>query len=397
MGARAGVVVILAACVAPTLAGGSTQASTRFPTFARPTVYKTFQSPSAVAVGDLNGDGKADLAEASIGGGGQGTPGAVSVLLNKGAGRFQPARNYRTDKSYDIVASDLNGDRRPDLAVIGGESFSAVVFINKGDGTLAAEQFYGVGNFATDNVGQAIAAGDLNGDGKTDLATADPSYSVGAGSMSVLINRGDGTFNPRVAYPTDGGSESLSIAIGDLNGDRRPDVAIAHDTSEGKKQGLVSVFITRGDGTLPRPRLYPAGDRPVHVEIGDLNRDGKADLVTANLRGNSVSVLLNRGDGSFRAKRDFRTSTACLNRICVPDEVAIGDLNGDGAPDLAVSDRHITVLLNRGNGSFSSKRDYSIRGNIGQIAIADLNGDRRQDLAVVQGGALTVLLNTTRR
>src|SRR5437867_1553489 len=136
MGTRAYAVLVILVCVAPTVAAGSTLTSSKLPSFAHPKYYKTFKNSSSVAIGDLNGDGRPDLAVANIGGASQGSPGAVSVLVNKGAGSFQASCNYLTDKSYDIVTSDFNGDRRPDIAVVGGESFSVVVFINKGDGSL---------------------------------------------------------------------------------------------------------------------------------------------------------------------------------------------------------------------------------------------------------------------
>lgn len=394
-GVRGYVVLVSCVCVAPTLAAGSTPASSKLPSFAHPKYYKTFKSSSSVAIGDLNGDGRPDLGVANIGGAGQGSPGAVSVLINKGGGSFQASRNYLTDKSYDIAISDFNGDRKPDIAVMGGESFSVVVFLNNGDGTLGEGQYYPVGSF--DNHSQALAAGDLNGDGKPDIVTANPNFGDSPGTISVLINNGDGTFRPKVDYPSGGGPDPLSVAIGDLNGDRRADLAVANDSVPGKP-GTVSVFIGRGDGTLQSPRLYRTGSRPTAVAIGDLDGNGKPDLATANVFGNSVSVLLNQGNGSFRAKRDYRTSVACRQKACAPQSVVIGDLNGDRKPEVMVANAGaptLTVVLNRGDGTFSTKRDY--RMPAAEIALGDLNGDRRLDVAAAGGGGVSVLLNTTRR
>jgi hypothetical protein len=117
---------------------------------------------------------------------------------------------------------------------------------------------------------------------------------------------------------------------------------------------LVASALSSSAPSFARARSYSTGRAPVSIAIGDLNGDGKQDLATANSAANGASVVLNRGDGSFRAKRDYRTGRA-------PYLVAIGDLNGDGKPDLATANYHsstVSVLANRGDGSFEAKRDY---------------------------------------
>ena len=116
-----------------------------------------------------------------------------------------------------------------------------------------------------------------------------------------------------------------SVAIGDLNGDHKPDLATANVT-----WGTVSVFLNRGGGRFRAERDYPTDAGPASIAIGDLNGDGKLDLATANSGANTASVLLNRGGGRFQAKRDYPTGDE-------PNSIAIGDLNGDGKPDLAVA------------------------------------------------------------
>jgi hypothetical protein len=390
----------LVAIAVPAAAAGAGQTSSRLPTFSRPVFYKTFASDSAVAIGDLNGDRKADLAVANLGGSSQGSPGAVTVLLNRGGGRLQASRTYQTDKGSDIVISDLNGDAKPDVAIVGDESFSIIVFINKGDGTLGPARSYPVGNLDTDNVAVALAAGDLNGDGRPDLVTADPNFSGGREAVSVLINRGDGSFGQDVEYAVPGGAP-LSVAVADLNGDGHLDVAVASDSVSIPGNGSVSVLLGKGDGTLQQAHAYRASGRSTYVAVGDVNGDRKPDLVTPNQLGNSVSVLLNKGDGSFRARRTYRVTAACLNKVCAPQSVQIGDLNGDGKPDLAVGNHAapiFTALLNSGHGTFNVRRDYRIRGQEAAFfKLGDLNGDGKLDVAVAESGGVTVLLNTTRR
>ena len=189
------------------------------------------------------------------------------------------------------------------------------MLLNRGDGSFQARRDYRA-------PGLHLAIGDLNGDGKLDLATA---VALLSGRVSVLLNRGDGSFRAKRDYRTGRGPNS--VAIGDLNGDRKPDLATTNTYQPAhSKAYTVSVLLNRGGGRFRAPRDYRTGDDPQAIEIGDVNGDRKLDLVTAN-EANTVSVLLNRGGGRFRAKRDYRTGPG-------PTDLAIGDLNADGKPDL---------------------------------------------------------------
>src|SRR5436189_301721 len=139
------------------------------------------------------------------------------------------------------------------------------------------------------------------------------------------------------------GEFPTSVAIGDLNGDAKPDLAVANTASD-----TMSVLINRGRGSFERSRYYRTGVGPYRVAIGDLNGDGKPDLATTNYFGNTVSVLPNRGDGTFEGKLDYQTGGG-------PYDLAIGDVNGDGKLDLATANYDndggdtASVLLNRGD------------------------------------------------
>ncbi|HEY6868014.1 MAG TPA: VCBS repeat-containing protein, partial [Candidatus Eisenbacteria bacterium] len=143
----------------------------------------------------------------------------------------------------------------------------------------------------------SVAAGDLNGDGKPDLAVA----NSGAGTVSILLGNGDGTFRPRSDYGT--GDQPYAVAIGDLNGDGKPDLAVANYAS-----GTVSVLLGNGDGTFGARTDYGTGDGASFVAIHDLNGDGKADLVTVDSGTSGISVLLGKGDGTFGALTDIAAS-----------------------------------------------------------------------------------------
>jgi predicted NUDIX family NTP pyrophosphohydrolase len=386
---------VLLACVGVALTLGLVASfAGSAPSFAGPRFYGTAGFTYSVAIGDLNGDGKPDLATANSH---QYFP-SVSVLLNRGNGRFRARVDYeagggRYGTPYSVAIGDLNGDGKPDLATANLEDAKTVsVFLNKGNGTFRAKRDYGTGG------AWSIAIGDLNGDGKPDLAIL-----TGANTVSVFLNRGDGSFPAKVDYGTGRGPDS--VAIGDLNGDGRPDLATANHVVS-----TASVLLNRGDGSFQAKVDYGTGRGPDSIAIGDLNGDGKPDLASANCglpSGNgpcresphTVSVLLNSGDGSFQAKIDYGTGR-------MPSSVAIGDLNGDGKPDLATANAlyagTVSVLLNSGDGSFLAKHDYEAGVGPTSVAIGDLSGDGKPELAVAIFGerpefnsGVSVLANAT--
>ena len=358
-----------------TLSGAALTRST--PSFARPEYYSVGHFPTSVAIGDLNGDGKPDLAVANT------ASNTMSVLLNGGRGGFRRDDYYRTDYRtgvgpYRLAIGDLNGDGKLDVAVANYGPRTVSVLMGRGNGSFEPKVDYPVGGDPWQ-----VAIGDLNGDGKPDLAVAN-SYDDTA---SVLLNKGNGTFEPKVDYQT--GSAPISVAIADLNGDGKPDLATTNTFGN-----TVSVLLGRGDGTFEGKLDSQTGGGPYDLAIGDVNGDGKLDLATANYDedgGDTASVLLNRGDGSFALKVDYKAVSA-------PTAVALTDLNGDGRLDLVVAasdDEAITVRLNGGDGTFRARWDYSV-GSPTSIAAGDLNGDGRPDLVTTNDlipGSVTVLRN----
>ena len=407
--------------------------------------YAVGSGPVWVAIGDLNGDGKPDLVVACL----DNTfpvslENAISVLLGNGDGTFRSAVKYQAGQGPTSVAiGDLNGDRKPDIVVTNlvtgrgpqlGNTVS--VLLGNGDGTFKAAVDYAVGSRPN-----SVAIGDLNGDGKPDLVVANSSVEVGVhgNDVSVLLGNGDGTFRAAVNYPV--GLAPWSVAIGDLNGDGKPDVVVANFGLGGGGIGDVSVLLGNGDGTLQAAVSHGAGSNPWSVAIGDMNGDGKPDIVVADL-GDTVSVLLGSGDGTFEKNSywvggplksvaigdlngDGKLDIAVTDQgfgpfggVAVllntpsqlafaaavsyavgirPQVVAIGDLNGDGKPDLIVGDAggsshgsgpgSVSVLLANGDGSFGAAVDYAVgAGGAGYIAIGDVNGDGKVDLVVATGG-----------
>jgi hypothetical protein len=275
---------------------------------------------------------------------------------------FAPAVSYPVGNAHHVAIGDLNGDGKPDLTTADFGSNYVSVLLGNGDGTFAAAVSYSVGDSP-----HQVAIGDLNGDGKPDLTTAD----LGSDNVSVLLGNGDGTFAAAVSYSV--GDAPHQVVIGDLDGDGKSDLSVANRLSAD-----VSVLLGNGDGTFAAAVSYPAGADPVSVAIGDLDGDGAPDLTTANfVNAGTVSVLLGNGDGSFAAAVPYSVGD-------LPHWVAIGDLNGDGAPDLTTADlnsNNVSVLLGNGDGTFAAAVSYPVGAAPHQVAIGDLNGDGRPDLA----------------
>jgi hypothetical protein len=285
---------------------------------------------------------------------------------------------------YAVATADFNGDGKLDLVVPNVSGTTVSILLGNGDGTFQTQTQYQAGYAPI-----AVGVADFNGDGKLDLAVVNNGNASNGqpGTVTILLGNWDGTFKTGKSYDT--GTGPNCVAIGDFNGDGKLDLALSdYNVSFGN---TVAVLLGKGDGTFGKYVSYSTGNAPEFVVTADLDHNGILDLVTANEVDDTVSVLLGKGDGTFDTHVDYATGKE-------PIALAVADLNGDADPDLAVvdlGDNTVSVLLGNGDGTFKTYVEYDTGSFPVSVAIADFNGDGRQDLAVANqdnSGTVSILL-----
>ncbi|MHB8678451.1 MAG: beta strand repeat-containing protein [Rudaea sp.] len=372
------------------------------PSFATQQTFPTGSNPRSVAVADVNGDGKSDLIVSNLG------DNTVSVLLNTtppGAATpsFAAQQTFSTGSGLFFVAvADVNGDGRPDLIVPNSSAKTVSVLLNTTPPGAVTPTFAAQQAFSTGNGPQSVGIADVNGDGRPDLIVP----NNGGNTVSVLLNTtAPGASTPSFAaqqtFLTGSGPDSVGVV--DINGDGKPDLVVANINDN-----TVSVLLNMTPPGAVTPafaaqQTYATGTNPASVDVADVNGDGKPDLVVANINANTVSVLLNTtapgtASPSFAAQQTFSTGSG-------PQSVAVADVNGDGKPDLIVADNGgstASVLLNTtppgaATPSFATQQTFATGNGPFSVAVADLNGDGKPDLIVTNSSdnTVSVLLNTT--
>jgi hypothetical protein len=295
---------------------------------------------------------------------------------------FDPATTIFEAGEYFVAAADLNKDGKIDLVTKGLANNTLSVLTGNGYGSFNSTGI--ISNIGVDPFDARLA--DFNSDGNLDLLLengSDPSVALGDGAGGF----GNATI---LELPTGIFGLPNGSYVGDVNNDGKPDVISAI-----RRNNQISVLLNNGLGGFSTPIVTTVGINAANIAVGDVNGDGKLDLVTTNGNlgssddpdlslVNNISVLLGNGTGGFSAPTNINVGSR-TNRV------VLGDFNGDTKLDIVVStsaptevggtNYSISALLNNGTGTFSSPTTFAVPGN-GDIKVADLNGDSKLDLAI---------------
>ncbi len=339
-----------------------------------PQTYSTSYYPASIVVADFNRDGHQDVAAYCTG--------YVEIMLGDGNGNLANTATIAVDGAADgsqqIAAADFDCDGNLDVAITMGVRDGIGVLRGDGQGNFSGAQYYATGG----RYPYAIAVLDVNGDGRPDIAT----NNVNSSLVSVLLNAGSG-FAPVDLYATVPGNATWGLAAGDFNNDGRTDLVAVAD-------GGVGLLTNNGRGGF-NPIAVIVGDTSIYngaAAAADLNHDGNLDLLIASPNG-IVTVRQGDGRGSFGAPEAHVAGS--FSRA-----IAVGDLNGDGVPDAAVTnneDSCLRVLLGDGTGNFATAASYTLTDaqDLSNAVAKDLNGDGRCDLAVITSRGIAVAMSNS--
>ena len=337
-------------------------------------------APITVAVGDFDHNGKLDLAV----GAGYGFPSSILILLGNGDGSFQQTiSNGFSGPASQMAVGDFNNDNYLDLAVVATIDSAVVLFLGHGNGSIGGHVDLAL---PTSGGIAGAAAADFNGDGKLDVSVAqfDQNGQAITGFITVFPGNGDGTFQPLVSTQVPSIGIGQMVA-GDFNGDGKVDIATARPANNGD----ILVVLGNGDDTFGNPISSPVNIPGLNVQYmigGNFNNDGKADLALLSLGSSNtfspLYVLLGNGDGTFQPNLVDNVPGIATN-------LTTGDFNHDGNLDIAVTDPQgavnpsVLVFMGRGDGTFASPASYRT-GTLftNDVKAADFNGDGNIDLAV---------------
>jgi hypothetical protein len=348
--------------------------------------------PYTLTAADFDGDGRTDLAAVVV------NTNQVAVLRNTsqpGSINFASPVNFGTGAApFYVATADFNGDGKPDLAITNQNANTVSVLQNTSvPGTLS---FNPKIDFATNALPLNIATADLDGDGKVDMVTVDGNANVVSVFRNTTLAVDSISFAAKVDIGAGGGP--MGIALGDLDGDGRPDMVVCDPASN---QFLVfRNTSTPGTISFSAGVTYPAGAYPSSASIADLDGDGRPELIISNSSSNNLYVYRNLSSPGTISL----AAPVTLSAGSGPSWISISDVNGDGKPDITIADASsntASVLQNRstsGNIAFAPFVLFPVGGGPESIVAGDFDGDGRPDMALANYGgsqstSLSVLHN----
>ncbi|CAF4014366.1 unnamed protein product, partial [Adineta steineri] len=345
-------------------------------TFSNVTIFsiESDSSSIAVAVADLNYDSRLDIAVAYF------SSGYVSIFYGFGNGTFSKSIIYSTGTNSLpslIVIYDLNKDGRLDIVVANSGTDNVGIFFGNNNGTFSNMIALPTGSGSGPS---AVAIVDINNDAQLDIVVA----NYGNNNFGVFLGFSNGTFFSQLTYSTGDYSEPYYLAVGDFNNDNRMDVVVANSGSN--NLGVFFGYVS--DSFLSAPAYLSApSSHPTSIARADFNNDAQMDVVVTNNGADNIMILFGSGYGTFTSQMTYSTGMGSQ-----PSSVAVGDLNKDGRLDIVVTNsgtNNIIVFLGNNISSFSNPMNYStgLRSQPNAVAIVDFDDDGQLDIAVASYGA----------
>jgi hypothetical protein len=333
---------------------------------------------SFVIINDLNGDNLLDIAVANSG------TGNVGIFLGYGNGTFTSQKTHSTGRSSNpnaIAFGDFNHDHKLDLVVTNADTGAISMFLGYGNGSFASAMLL---SFDPGSTPQNLVVADFNNDQQLDIAVV----NYNSNNVGILLGYGNGEFADQIDYSIGSDTGPWSIAVGYLNDDNQLDIAVVNYDSN-----TIAILIAANVEPGAQQNIpIINGSSPSAIGVGDFNNDTQLDIVVTNYNTNNIYILLGNDGEIFIPFKIYSTGVGSN-----PQDVTTGDLNNDGRLDIIVVNNgtdNLVVFLGYGNGNFINQMTYStgLGSNPSWVRVGDFNGDNQLDIAVANAGTDNVLV-----